>query len=240
MSGDGMSGLPKPRSMMSTPRRRASTFSSSITLKTYGGRFEMRRNSTRPMVATRPLAADPGPISRRSATSVRRKECQIPQIRYATTRQGGSMRRLSRVLTPANVIACIALFVALGGTGWAGQVIGRGAVGSVQLEEQRRDVVEDRERRRDEGQARGGRRRRRRAEQDHEGRRADRGGAAEQHRHGRDRDLPGRLEGGRRRLERGPLRLPALRGPVARRRRLDGVVRDVAASVSVSAMCIAP
>jgi len=43
------------------------------------------------------------------------------------------MRRASRVLTPANVIACVALFVALGGTGWAGQVIGHGAVGSVQL-----------------------------------------------------------------------------------------------------------
>lgn len=43
------------------------------------------------------------------------------------------MRRLRRVLTPANVIACTALFVALGGTGWAGQVIGRGAVGTPQL-----------------------------------------------------------------------------------------------------------
>jgi hypothetical protein len=43
------------------------------------------------------------------------------------------MRRVSRVLTPANVIACVALFVALGGTGWAGQVIGHGAVGAVQL-----------------------------------------------------------------------------------------------------------
>ncbi len=43
------------------------------------------------------------------------------------------MRRLRRVLTPANVIACTALFVVLGGTGWAGQVIGRGAVGSAQL-----------------------------------------------------------------------------------------------------------
>ena len=43
------------------------------------------------------------------------------------------MRRPRRVLTPANVIACTALFVALGGTGWAGQVIGRGAVGSTQL-----------------------------------------------------------------------------------------------------------
>jgi hypothetical protein len=43
------------------------------------------------------------------------------------------MRRARRMLTPANVIACIALFVALGGTGWAGQVIGHGAVGAVQL-----------------------------------------------------------------------------------------------------------
>ena len=46
------------------------------------------------------------------------------------------MRRVRRVLTPANVIACIALFVALGGTGWAGQVIGRGAVGIGAAEEQ--------------------------------------------------------------------------------------------------------
>lgn len=43
------------------------------------------------------------------------------------------MRRARRVLTPANVIACVALFVALGGTGWAGQVIGHNAVGTAQL-----------------------------------------------------------------------------------------------------------
>ena len=43
------------------------------------------------------------------------------------------MRRAKRVLTPANVIAGLALFVALGGTGWAGQVIGQEPVGSVQL-----------------------------------------------------------------------------------------------------------
>ena len=43
------------------------------------------------------------------------------------------MTRARRLFTPANVIACVALFVALGGTGWAGQVIGHGSVGSVQL-----------------------------------------------------------------------------------------------------------
>ena len=43
------------------------------------------------------------------------------------------MRRATRLLTPANVLAGLALFLALGGTGWAGQVIGHGAVGTVQL-----------------------------------------------------------------------------------------------------------
>ncbi len=43
------------------------------------------------------------------------------------------MRRARRLLTPANVIAGLALFFALGGTGWAGQVIGRGSVGTPQL-----------------------------------------------------------------------------------------------------------
>src|SRR4051794_31222085 len=43
------------------------------------------------------------------------------------------MRRARRWLTPANVLAGLALFVALEGTGWAGQVIGHGAVGTVQL-----------------------------------------------------------------------------------------------------------
>jgi hypothetical protein len=43
------------------------------------------------------------------------------------------MRRARRLFTPANVIASVALFVALGGTGWAGQVIGHSSVGSVQL-----------------------------------------------------------------------------------------------------------
>jgi hypothetical protein len=36
-------------------------------------------------------------------------------------------------LTPANVIACLALFFALGGTGWAAQVLGKGSVGAAQL-----------------------------------------------------------------------------------------------------------
>ena len=36
-------------------------------------------------------------------------------------------------MTPANVIACLALFFALGGTGWAGQVLKKASVGSAQL-----------------------------------------------------------------------------------------------------------
>jgi hypothetical protein len=43
------------------------------------------------------------------------------------------MRRAKRLLTPANVIACLALFFALGGTGWAGQVLKKASVGSAQL-----------------------------------------------------------------------------------------------------------
>lgn len=43
------------------------------------------------------------------------------------------MRRARRLLTPANVIACLALFFALGGTGWAAQVLGKGSVGAAQL-----------------------------------------------------------------------------------------------------------
>jgi hypothetical protein len=43
------------------------------------------------------------------------------------------MGRVRRVVTPANVIASMALFVALGGTGWAAQVIGNNSVGTPQL-----------------------------------------------------------------------------------------------------------
>jgi trimeric autotransporter adhesin len=43
------------------------------------------------------------------------------------------MRRARRWITPANVLACLALFFALGGTGWAGQVIGNSSVGTSQL-----------------------------------------------------------------------------------------------------------
>jgi hypothetical protein len=43
------------------------------------------------------------------------------------------MKRVERLLTPANVLASLALFFALGGTGWAGQVIGTGAVHTAQL-----------------------------------------------------------------------------------------------------------
>jgi len=40
---------------------------------------------------------------------------------------------MRRLLTPANVIACLALFFALGGTGWAGQVLKKASVGSAQI-----------------------------------------------------------------------------------------------------------
>jgi hypothetical protein len=43
------------------------------------------------------------------------------------------MNRAKRLLTPANVLACLALFFALGGTGWAGQVLKKASVGSAQL-----------------------------------------------------------------------------------------------------------
>ena len=43
--GDGMSGLPKPRSITSAPARRASIFRLLMIVNTYGGRFVMRRNS---------------------------------------------------------------------------------------------------------------------------------------------------------------------------------------------------
>ncbi len=43
------------------------------------------------------------------------------------------MKRAQRLLTPANALACLALFVALGGTGWAGQVLAKRSVGSPQL-----------------------------------------------------------------------------------------------------------
>ena len=46
------------------------------------------------------------------------------------------MRRLTNRAMPSRaplVISLLALFVALGGTGWAAQVIGRGSVGTAQL-----------------------------------------------------------------------------------------------------------
>src|SRR5689334_10027510 len=44
--GDGISGLPKPRSTTSRPSRLRRRFSSSTVAKTYGGRSPTRRNST--------------------------------------------------------------------------------------------------------------------------------------------------------------------------------------------------
>src|SRR6266498_571079 len=43
--GVGPSGLPMPKSMMSSPRRRAAILSSEVMLKTYGGRRWSRANS---------------------------------------------------------------------------------------------------------------------------------------------------------------------------------------------------
>ena len=59
-SGEGRSGLPKPRSMTSRPARRASSFSASMCAKTYGGSPLIRRNSIgkgyRPAVGPAPHA----------------------------------------------------------------------------------------------------------------------------------------------------------------------------------------
>src|SRR5687767_3517730 len=44
-AGVGPSGLPMPKSMMSSPRRRAAILSSAVMLKTYGGRRVRRGNS---------------------------------------------------------------------------------------------------------------------------------------------------------------------------------------------------
>src|SRR3954451_21428160 len=57
ISGEGMSGLPKPRSMMSSPARRASILSWSVMVNTYGGRPVMRRNSIAKRGYPLPLAA---------------------------------------------------------------------------------------------------------------------------------------------------------------------------------------
>ena len=56
--GEGMSGLPKPRSITSTPARRASIFRLLMIVNTYGGRLVMRRNSIENLTllaAIRPL-----------------------------------------------------------------------------------------------------------------------------------------------------------------------------------------
>ena len=58
-AGEGMSGLPKPRSITSTPARRASIFRLLMIVKTYGGRLVMRRNSMGrryPAASTAPMA----------------------------------------------------------------------------------------------------------------------------------------------------------------------------------------
>ena len=64
-SGDGRSGLPKPRSMTSLPARRAASFSASMCAKTYGGRPLIRRNSI--------ARGYPAAVARRPAPARRRR-----------------------------------------------------------------------------------------------------------------------------------------------------------------------
>src|SRR4051812_22771407 len=55
ISGDGMSGLPNPRSMTSTPARRASIFRLLMIVNTYGGKLVMRRKSIAAITLVPPL-----------------------------------------------------------------------------------------------------------------------------------------------------------------------------------------
>ena len=57
--GDARSGLPKPRSITSSPARRSSSFSWSVTAKTYGGSDGTRRNSIAPKPAAVALGREP-------------------------------------------------------------------------------------------------------------------------------------------------------------------------------------
>src|SRR5688500_10927864 len=68
MSGDGMSGLPKPRSITSRPARRASIFRVLMIVKTYGGRFSMRLNGMPRRYRCRPTRSQALPARPGSAT----------------------------------------------------------------------------------------------------------------------------------------------------------------------------
>ena len=56
ISGGGTSGLPKPRSITSSPARRSSSFSRSTSAKAYGGSASMRRNSVTQLIVPALLA----------------------------------------------------------------------------------------------------------------------------------------------------------------------------------------
>src|SRR6476646_7232812 len=58
ISGEGMSGLPKPRSITSRPSRRNSRFSWSTVAKTYGGRSSIRQNFISKSIVRRAMAVD--------------------------------------------------------------------------------------------------------------------------------------------------------------------------------------
>ena len=61
-SGEGRSGLPKPRSMTSRPSRRATAFRSLMVANTYGGSPLIRRNSMAPrLLPDSPADAHPDP-----------------------------------------------------------------------------------------------------------------------------------------------------------------------------------
>jgi hypothetical protein len=73
--GVGWSGLPIPKSMMSSPRARALAFRSLTMVKTYGGRRLMRSNSSIRLLCSGLSLCGPGSMAQGQAYSV---ELEIP------------------------------------------------------------------------------------------------------------------------------------------------------------------
>ena len=100
-SGEGMSGLPNPRSMTSSPARRAASFNASISAKTYGGRPLIRRNSIgsgyRSLDEAFSGAMQLQRLDARRATSskVSRSRCQLSTAQLAP--ESAAPRRASRL-----------------------------------------------------------------------------------------------------------------------------------------------
>ena len=97
-SGEGRSGLPKPRSITSSPARRSSSFSSLIAAKTYGGRLPTRRSSIREPPAGR---GEPSPRRgwRPRGRAPRRSPLRTPCRPDRPARRRRLPRRLPRRLT---------------------------------------------------------------------------------------------------------------------------------------------